>query len=52
MLTKREMITRVIELYGKNSKIALWFIGIALKGDYKRTRSIFFKIIEKYHIDN
>ena len=49
MLIKAEMIARVIKLYGKNSKMAVWFEGIAKNSNYKRTHMIFFKIIAKYH---
>ena len=49
MLTKKEMVNRINNLYGEKSKIALWFAGIAENSDYKRTRSIFFKIIAKYN---
>lgn len=51
MLTKREMVNRINELFGTNSKLAIWFRGIADTNDYKRTRLIFFKIISKYNID-
>ncbi len=49
MLTKKEMVNRINALYGKNSKIAVWFSGVANNSDYKRTRTIFFKIISKYN---
>ena len=48
-MTKTEMINRINELYGKNSKIAIWFCGIAENSTYKRTRLVFFKIISKYN---
>lgn len=50
-MTKKEMVARIAELYGKGSKMALWFAGVAVNSDYKRTRTIFFKIIAKYGID-
>jgi len=52
VMTKKEMVARIVELYGKGSKMALWFAGVAVNSDYKRTRTIFFKIIAKYDIDN
>ena len=52
MLTKNEMVNRINELYGKNSKIAVWFFGVATNSDYKRTRTVFFKIIVKHNVDN
>ena len=48
-MTKKDMVKRINDLYGKNSKIAIWFNGVADNNDYKRTRKIFFKIIAKYH---
>ena len=48
-MTKTEMINRINNLYGENSKIAIWFLGVAENNTYKRTRMIFFKIISKYH---
>lgn len=51
-MTKTIMVNRINELYGENSKIAVWFRGIAKNNDYKRTRFVFFKIIAKYNIDN
>lgn len=51
-MTKKEMINRIEQLYGKNSKMAKWFTGVAINSTYKRTRYIFFKIIAKYNIDN
>jgi len=47
-MTKAMMINRINELYGENSKIAIWFRGVATNSDYKRTRFVFFKIIAKY----
>ena len=51
-MTKQEMVKRIVELYGKGSKMAVWFAGIAINSDYKRTRAVFFKIIAKYNVDN
>ena len=48
-MTKNEMVNRINELFGKNSKIAIWFSGVAENNTYKRTRTIFFKIISKYN---
>jgi hypothetical protein len=47
MLTKKDMVSRIVKLYGKDSKIAIWFMVIALNSDYKRTWKIFFKIIRR-----
>ena len=51
-MTKKEMVKRIVELYGKGSKMALWFASVAVNSDYKRTRTVFFKIIAKYNVDN
>ena len=51
MMTKMEMVNRINELYGKKSNMALWFLGVAINSDYKRTRMVFFKIIKKYDVD-
>ena len=48
-MTKTTMINRINTLYGENSKIAFWFRGVANNSDYKRTRTVFFKIIAKYN---
>ena len=48
-MTKSEMVKRINTLYGENSKIAVWFRGVADNSTYKRTRLIFFKIISKYN---
>ena len=48
-MTKTTMINRINTLYGENSKIAIWFRGVADNSDYKRTRTVFFKIIAKYN---
>jgi hypothetical protein len=50
MLTKKDMVFRIVELYGRGSKMAVWFAGVALNSDYKRTRKIFFKIIACYDL--
>lgn len=50
MLTKKDMVSRIVELYGENSKIAIWFMVVALNSDYKRTRKIFFQIIASYDL--
>lgn len=50
-MTKITMVNRINNLYGEESKIAIWFQGVAENNDYKRTRTIFFKIISKYNID-
>jgi hypothetical protein len=50
MITKKDMVSRIVELYGRGSKMAVWFAGVAINSDYKRTRKIFFKIIASYSL--
>lgn len=49
MLTKKEMVIKVVELYGRGSKMALWFAGIATNHDYLHTKNIYKKILDKYN---
>lgn len=48
-MTKKEMIARIIKLYGRNSKMTEFFVAVAKNTGYAHTKMIFFKIISKYH---
>lgn len=49
MLTKKEMVIRITQLYGKGSKMALWFADVANKHDYQHTKKVFYEIIKHYN---
>lgn len=49
MLTKKEMVIRIAQLYGKGSNMAMWFADVANKQDYQHTKSLFYEIIKHYN---
>lgn len=49
-MTKKEMVLRIVELYGRGSKMAMFFAGIATNFNYAYTRKIYFIILKK-HLD-
>jgi hypothetical protein len=51
MMTKKEMVLEVVRIYGRGSKMAMFFAGIATNSDYLHTKNIFQKIMKK-HLDN
>jgi len=50
MMTKNEMVLEIVCIYGRGSKMAMFFAGIATNSDYLRTKNIFQKIMKK-HLD-
>jgi len=46
-MTKKEMVLNIIELYGRGSKMAMFFAGIATNSNYAHTRKIYFMILKK-----
>jgi hypothetical protein len=51
MMTKKKMVLEVVRIYGRGSKMAMFFAGIATNSDYLHTKNIFQKIMKK-HLDN
>ena len=47
MLTKAEMVERIVKLYGRGSKMALWFAEVASTKDYEHTKKLFYKMVEQ-----
>ena len=48
MLTKKEMIEKIIKLYGKGSSISLYFTKLAPKNEYHKVLNIYKQLIKHY----
>lgn len=48
MLTKKEMVERIVKLYGRGSAMAIWFAEVAATKDYRHTKELFYKMVEQH----
>ena len=48
MLTKKEMVERIVKLYGRHSAMTKWFVEVATTKDYRHTKELFYKMVEQH----
>mgnify|MGYP007069917171 CR=1 FL=1 len=48
MLSKKDMVLKIVSLYGQGSSIALYFANLATKKEYRKVLNIYKDLIKHY----
>ena len=49
MMTKKDMVLKITQLYGRGSSMAIWFAEIAKNKSYEQTKMFFDKMVEQHN---